>query len=1034
MTFQNANNDSFRRILAITFTNKAAAEMKERVIAALEGIAGSNPSFGKLLDTLSEETGKGKEELKTLSGRILRAILHQYSDFSISTIDSFMHRVVRTFAFDLHLPVSFSVELKKENLIEQAVDQLIAQAGYNEEITKILKGYTESRTEEEKSFQIRKEIISTASDLLDDQKAMAIGLLNKFKPHDFLQIRNELIQSIKACELKMQNMGKMGLKILEEKGLNHDAFYYGKKGVPGFFEKAANFTINSKALGNSYVESAVFMDKWTSKSASKQTIELINSISDDLKSIIESIFNLDSGEASTARLNAMLLNEIFSMALLNEISGIIDSIRNEHHLMHISEFNRRVAEIVFHEPAPFIFERLGEKYHHYLIDEFQDTSVLQWQNLLPLVHNGLASNADSLIVGDGKQAIYRFRGGDVEQFIRLPNPYPEALTEYQLERYQLIQQVERKVPLETNFRSLPEIVNWNNSFFNFTADNWLTGEYKNVYAGLNQKYAEGKSGGFVQIEFLDVSIHEGERPSTAERVIQIINDCIKNKNYSFSDIAVLTRSNREGNALAAELLHANIPVISSESLMVASSNEVKFLLSWFRVLSNNNTDVNLLQILNYLIENQKIPFASLESLLEQIPFGEERIYDLLKSKGFLINIPLWRTQSLPETSHQLCRCFGLEIQLNPFLQFFLEAVWFSTQQISPDIPGFLEYWDDSGHTLSISLPQNANAVKIMTIHKAKGLEFPVVIFPCGGNEKKKSGYLWITDSTRLPFSMPAMKLKTSSQLLRTPFADVYEVEENKRSLDLINLLYVATTRPEESLFILCDAFSPDSEAPGWSTYISRYCTSKSEDFKVTEGVYRWGNVDFKASSHGRKKQTIQEEKGKTYDCNGWTEKINIAKVSDKIWEGQSESDSIAFGKLMHLALSWTIRKEDANSAVERLVEEGHARTEEADRILTQIKALVEMPELSSIYEAERIYTERSLMDEEGNIHRPDRVAINGNALWIVDYKTGMPNDKHREQLRRYIHKIKAVEKGKEVNAMLVYLKAQPEITIVQDSK
>lgn len=1032
MTFQNANNDSFRRILAITFTNKAAAEMKERVIAALEGIAGSNPSFDKLLNTLSEETGKEKEELKTLSGRILRAILHQYSDFSISTIDSFMHRVVRTFAFDLHLPVTFSVELKKENLIEQAVDQLIAQAGYNEEITKILKGFTESRTEEEKNFQIRNEIIATASDLLDDQKAMAIGLLNKFKPNDFLQLRTEFIQSIKSCELKMQELGKKGLLMLEENGLSPEVFYYGKKGVPGFFEKAASFTINSKPLGNSYVEAAVSMDKWTGKTASKQTVDQINTISEDLKALIESIYSFDSGEASTARLHALLLNEVFSMALLNEISGIIDSIRNEHHLMHISEFNRRVAEIVFHEPAPFIFERLGEKYHHYLIDEFQDTSVLQWQNLLPLVHNGLASNADSLIVGDGKQAIYRFRGGDVEQFIRLPNPYPEALTEYQLERYNLIQQVERKVPLETNFRSLPEIVNWNNSFFNFTADTWLTGEYKDVYAGLNQKHAEGKSGGFVQIEFLDIHVSDEEDFSPASRVIQIITDCINNKNYKYADIAVLTRSNREGNTLAAELLHADIPVISSESLMVASSDEVKFLLSWFRVLANNNTDVNLLQILHYLIENQKLPFYSLESLLEQIPFSEERIYDLLRSQGFSINIPLWRTQALPETSHQLCRCFGLEIQLNPFLQFFLEAVWFSTQQISPDIPGFLDYWDESGHKLSISLPQNANAVKIMTIHKAKGLEFPVVIFPCGGNEKKKTGYQWITDENRLPFGMPAMKLKISSQLLRTPFADVYEAEENKRSLDLINLLYVATTRPEEALYMLCDEFSPDSEATGWSSYLSRYCLEKSEDNKVADGVYRWGDAGFQASPHGRKKSAIREEKGMAYACNGWTEKINIAKVSDKIWESQNESESLAFGKLMHLALSWTIRKEDAKPAVERLVEEGHARAEDAQRILTHIMALIEMPELNSIYEAERIYTERSLMDEEGNIHRPDRVAITGNTLWIVDYKTGMQHDKHREQLRRYIQKIKAVEKGKEISAMLVYLKSTPEISILQD--
>lgn len=1031
MAFEHQGSESFRRILAITFTNKAAAEMKERVIGALEGISEKSLDYLRLLETLAKETQKKPEELIQRSGEILRAILHQYSDFSISTIDSFMHRVVRTFAFDLHLPVSFSIELNKENLIEQAVDQLIAQAGFNEEITKILKGFTESRAEEEKSFHIRSEIISTAADLLDDQKAMAIGLLRNMKPADFLEIRKSLIQEITRCEQTMQKLGEEGLDLIDKSGLVAENFYYGNRGVPGLFQKASNYFIGANPLGNSYVDAALKMDKWTGNNANKSTVAAIEGISDELKQCIERILAFDRNEADKGRLYAIMLNEIYSMALLNEISGIIDSIRNEQHLMHISEFNRRVAEIVFHEPAPFIFERLGERYHHYLIDEFQDTSVLQWQNLLPLVHNGLASNADSLIVGDGKQAIYRFRGGDVEQFIRLPNPYPDALTEFQLERYGLLQKAEQKVPLESNFRSLPEIVKWNNAFFQFTASTWLSGEYQAVYAELNQKSHPEKKGGFVQIDFLDLAKYNGESQLFEDRVLAIIKQCVEEKNYNYSDIAILTRSNKQGNELAAELLRENIPVVSSESLLISSSSEVQFLLAWFRVLANKNADVQLIQILYYLIRNQKLPFENLESLLDGIKFSEEKILSILGEYGYNTPLSLWRTQALPETCHQICRTFGLEIQLNPFLQFFMESVWFSTQQVSPDIPGFLEYWEESGYKLSISLPQNANAVKIMTVHKSKGLEFPVVIFPCGKNEQRKPDYTWITGDSRIPFGLQTLKLKVSSQLTRTEFADIYELEENKRNLDLINLLYVANTRPKDALYILCKEYIPDSEASGWASFLGSFVANHGAANEVSEGVYVWGDPEFKASENSKKKSRIQEEKGSTYKGSGWLGKIQIARASEKIWNQQGETEAVSFGKLSHLALSWIHRKEDAPSAIARLIEEGHARLEEAERIQHLIEKVLDMPELELIYKAPKVYTERLLMDEKGELHRPDRVSFYGDILWVLDYKTGLPSTKHLEQMQRYLRKIAEIETHVQVKGILVYLKENPEIQMIE---
>ncbi len=1029
--------DAFRKILAMTFTNKAASEMKERVLSMLEKLHLQDPSTADLLQSLQSETGLTAREIQLKADEMLRAILHNYADFSIGTIDSFMHRVVRTFAYDLHLPVTFSVELQKENLIQQAVDDLIDQAGENPEITKILKGFTEFYTDEEKGFDIRRELTETANDLLDDQKAEAIRLLAEIPPGDYIKLRNEFQKTILRYEEKMRAIGESAMQLLSQHNIEAKALANGKNGVFGTFKKASEFGINFKdkiELGAN-VAKTIESDKWSSGTATAAEKATIESIQDQLFKAIEQILILQAKEGKDYQLISMIKDSLFTMALMSELSNMIDKIRKEQHLLHISEFNRRVAEIVFHEPAPFIFERLGEKYQHYLIDEFQDTSVLQWQNLLPLIQNGLSTESASLVVGDGKQAIYRFRGGDVEQFIRLPEPYPYNLSPIQLERYTLLKANQKKLPLETNFRSLPEITNWNNQIYKSLAENWLTGDFQDVYKGLNQNSPASKSGGFVSVEFLspDEENDLDKNDVQVHRILEIIRELVGQKKFEFSDIAILTRNNKSGSLIANSLIAEEIPVISNESLLVASSAEVQMLLAWLRVLADQNTSVNLFHVCSYLVERDRLPFKNLPDLIQQCKMIEADVVKLLASVNIHLNTEKLRASSLPEACHSISRAFGFHLQSNPFLQFFMEAVWFATDQVTPDIPSFLEYWEEKETKLSITLPQSANAVRIMTIHKSKGLQFPVVIFPFAMNERKQNSYEWVSDANRLPAGLPSARLNIGKKLDNTVFADLLELENNRYNLDLINLMYVATTRPESALYILTEdkEVKPkkDKEAKdpaGWGNFLSHFCKTQNTDKQDDNGRFIWGEEAF-TNTKNKEEKPAEKSVLIKYSIGAWQDKINIHREANLLWDPEDPSEAVRLGKLVHLALSWINTIDDLSMAHLRLLEDGLCTESEASEIVQQMKSLLTLPEMEPCFKStNKKYAERTLILADGTLLRPDRVVETENETIVVDYKTGKSKSAHRKQVEGYMNILHEMGK-KSLKGYVVYLHEKPLI-------
>ncbi len=988
--------------------------MKERVLNALQNLTNQVAHADPLKKEIAVALKVEEEQISKMAGNLLRSILHQYGDFSIGTIDSFMHRVVRTFAYDLHLPVSFSVELKKENLLDQAIDQILDLAGEDKAITDVLFAFNKSQSDNEKSTDIRNDLSAIAKDLLDDVKATMVTKLAGLPIEHFLQLEKTLKENCRKHVSEMQALGIALTDLIEEHAIDIADLVRGSTGIYSLWKKAATSDDLSKIEISATTRSNLENGTWTSSKCSRNGREKIEAIVPELEALTYKLVDFIDTVKGTYIIERECYNSIHTMALLNEIANRIELIRTNEHTLHISEFNRRVAEIVMNEPAPFVYERLGEKYYNYLIDEFQDTSITQWQNLLPLVQNGLATASRSLLVGDGKQAIYRFRGGDVEQFITLPEPYPDNLNDTQRERYNLLKLHYDELPLTTNYRSSPTIVNWNNAFYQHLA-NRLQPQHAALYSNLNQLSDPNREIGLVSIRFLDTtgenSIDTDE--IQADEVLRLVNELINERNYAPSDIAILTRKNDKGALLANTLLENNIPVISGESLLVKGKPEVQFILAWLRVLSNSDVQVNLLHICGFLIQRRMLPLEGIDALIKCVAINEEAVVKMLEEAGFNINLPLLKAQNLAEVVHLLCREFKFSIIGDSFLQFFLEAVWFLSDQSNPDIHAFLEKWADMENEYSVALPQSADAVRIMSVHKSKGLEFPVVILAYAINEKNKPSFMWIDDANALPKGIPAMRFRVKKGFGNSAIEGYMADEISRQTLDKLNLLYVATTRPKKALYILSQPVK-DFSTDGWGSFLQDFCSTHAPS---EDGSWNWGDV-----VHFKKKaETATENQAQStpaYEIGNWRVKLAMSKSRSATFE----NDAIRLGNLMHTTLSWIHKASDFDAAMLRLKNSGLTSQQEQEIVGMRIEQLLANKKIKPLFTTfDSAFIERSILCSNGEVLRPDRVVRHGNTSTIVEYKSGAQNDKHKKQIKQYLETLREMQSGEEIRALLVYL-------------
>jgi ATP-dependent exoDNAse (exonuclease V) beta subunit len=995
---------AYKHILAVTFTNKAAAEMKERIIKALKELSEddySNISSGTktLLASLKEHEKLNASQklddviIRKRSLQILTAILHNYSDFAIGTIDSFVHKVVRTFAFDLKIPMSFEIEMDDEKLLGQAIDLLIGQIGNDERLTKALIEFTESKTDDEKSWHIENDLQQFAKNLLNEEGAVYIDKLRHLSVDDFFKIKDTLFAEIKKFEKAIVTEAEKAVLLIKNAGLTSKDFYYGDKGIAAYFEKLSKGRMDYISP-NSYVKATAGEDKWVGGKVSDKAKSDIDATKSGLLDCFNAIQIIKDAGYSDYVLFHLINKNIYSLAVLNEIEKLLNEYKAQNNVLHISEFNKMIAKIVLNEPIPFIYERLGERYNNYLIDEFQDTSVLQFQNLLPLIDNSLASGHFTMLVGDGKQAIYRWRGGEVEQFAMLPEIFKHNDNPLVLEREEALIRNHNPQVLDKNYRSKREVIEFNNSLFR-TLANKLNAKYQNIYIGLEQGFREENTGGLVQVEFIDGE-KENFREQNRIRTLEVIQHLLT-QNYKLKNIAILVRKNTDGSDIANYLTQNGIEVISSDSLLLSNSPEINFLHSLLKYLTNTSNNIIQTEILEYLVAAKYLGKTTIDEVLQ----NRTGISAIIKSAKIEFSVTHLSKMALYELCEELIRVFKLNAKPNAYIQFFLDEVLNYSIKKNNNLNDFIEYWEEKKMKASLIVPQGMDAVSIMTIHRSKGLEFPVVILPFS-NSKVDTGKknLWIDiDNEKLP-NFPSAIVPTSKNLQETPYGDLYEEEKNKSLLDNLNVLYVGLTRAEERMYVFSGKPGRNPENLGTVSDMLAYYYQNKDEWKEGQSVYTFGEEKNHVEHLG--KLEISNFKLETFNSNQWRDHIKMRAAAPSIWNTQMAEVKKDYGNVVHTAFAKIKTTDDIESALNSMCGEGMITSEEKENLQQTISKIVQLPKLKAHFaKGLTVKNEAEIISLTGEFFRPDRVVLSEKTAVIIDYKTGGEKQEHKKQIFGY---------------------------------
>ena len=469
----------FKHILAITFTNDAAGEMKERIVGALRRFAyPESEKADTLLTEVAAELGLPAAEVQRRAAATFRLVLYHYADFGVSTIDSFVQRIVTAFTRELGLPATFEVELDTDSVLQSAVAALLDKVNRDPNsqlLSQTLAEYALGQAEEGKSWsRLPEELAGFGRALFNETVQEAVTQLGLLSLADFRRLDKQIRAKRTEIEAAFTQTKEAAVAVLAAAGATEGDFFQGKRGIFSYVQKGTDL-LAPEAGPNSYVTATLNDDKWYSgKIKTEADRARVDAVKEPLRDVVAAVAQLREAYLSNYILLAAMQPYLFHASLLSELNKVVEQISRERNVVLISEFNRRIASIVLTEPVPFLYERLGEKYEHILIDEFQDTSVLQWNNLLPLVENTLANGHSSLAVGDAKQAIYRWRGGEMEQILRLHQRDTAALVARAREpetrellrlRYETLDGVLEPKALQVNYRSAREIVAFNNSFF-----------------------------------------------------------------------------------------------------------------------------------------------------------------------------------------------------------------------------------------------------------------------------------------------------------------------------------------------------------------------------------------------------------------------------------------------------------------------------------------------------------------------------------------------------------------------------------------
>ncbi|PCI08008.1 MAG: DNA helicase UvrD [Flavobacteriaceae bacterium] len=1001
----------FQNILAITFTNKAAAEMKERVLESLRDFADGNQ--GDLFLMIKVECNLSEDKIKERSTRVLNSILQNYSAFNITTIDSFTHRIVRSFAFDLGLSLNFEVEMDARSIIDEAVDLLISKIGTDQQLTKTLIDFSLDKAANDKAWDIANDLKDFATILLNETDVTQLQKIEDKSIQDFTDLKNKLKKQQVIFEKEFKEIGEKGLEEINTMNLEFGDFYYSL--LPKHFDALSKDINKAKFFDDGKLRERIEENMFYSKSKSD---EIKNSIEEILPTLLE-LYAESEKIYQQYLLNSLVLKGLIPLAVLKHINSSLNEIKEDNNIRLNAEFNRLISDQIKNEPAPFIYERIGEKFRYYFIDEMQDTSQLQWQNLIPLIENALTSETikkergSLMLVGDAKQAIYRWRGGKAEQFINLSNDENPFTI--------------KKFPenLDTNYRSYSEIIDFNNQFFTHVSGFLGNDDYKDLYLTGNQQKKNKREGGYVQISFVEKPKEKEERALIfPEKVYEIIQNL--DPEFDLSDVCILVRKKKEGIAIADYLTEQNINIVSSETLLLKNNVNVDFtinILTYLQFPEHKKAAADSLYFIcnRFDLDKDVHPFVS--GAIDKTPteyFKSLEEFGIYFDQYEFLQLPFY------DAIEYLIRSFKLVENSDAFVQAFLDVILEYQNKKGSGLADFLEFWKAKKENLSIAIPEIKGAVKIMTIHKAKGLEFPVVIYPYDldiyREIKPKVWYEQLDKEAYLGFDTTLIDYSKKIGYISEYGNSLFNERRQEVQLDNLNLLYVALTRPVEQLYIITESHkktNPLNEAKKYSDFFVDYINTIGVDngWVQNDEVYYIGDskrISEKENSKSEVKSIQQEQ----FISSSWKNKnISIVSRSSLLWDTE-QGTAIEYGNLIHEILSKIKTIDDVDLAIQNYISEGVINKEKAIEIEVRIKEVINHPILKEYYQANLdILNEQELLTSEKQLQIPDRIVLNKKTATIIDYKTGFPNKKYHKQIRSYANSLSEI--GYHISKMLL---------------
>ena len=1042
LLFESPSN--YRHILAVTFTNKATAEMRSRILETLSNLSNREIENPEHLEELMKTTKKTEDEIRKESKKLLRALLHDYSQFSISTIDSFFQKVTRSFSQEIGLSTEFNLEFDSASIIEQAVDRLIFTMDLpeNREIKDWLINFALEQIEDEKGWNISWAIEELAKQTLKEEFQIAkkkISGKDEFKVI-LKNYKTELNKIVKTKEEEIIKLAQEVLDKIESNGVVLKDDFAGKsRGPMMIFQDLATIDIKQAISKNTFLRrvNTIFegAESIQHKSIDNEAIvtHLYNTvIIPNLKNI--TVLLLDYTTA------AVIFPDLNSLGLIDDLDEKIKEVSKEKNIFLLSNTNYLINQIIDSNEAPFIYEKIGTRYEHFMIDEFQDTSTLQYKNFLPLVENSLSSGKESLFVGDVKQAIYRWRNSDWNLLASQVNK--------DFAKYNIIEP-----PLATNWRSSKDIVEFNNEFFKSTSqflqdrivedignidesDDYeeLKTKITNAYSNLEQKVAPKNinNRGYVSIQYSGTKPEENEE-SNISLVIEEIEKLLE-AGFDYSDIAILVRTNNEGTIISNALLahEKRYPVISNISLILNNSIAVQLIVAQLEfiikpydfVLENFIRLYQLSDIftdeqidgpfnLSNNFTNEEVNKKWEEYKTELFDLQKKPLYDLVEA---IIN-------KLPDYIYNKNR---------EYIKAFLSKVLDYINTETSDISQFLNYWDIQKKDTALTLPENQNAIKILSVHKSKGLEFEAVIIPFLDWGLSKTSKIWVSPTIEPYNKIGYLPISGGENLLNlSHFKKEYLTEKTSSITDTLNVCYVAFTRAKTSLSLIIKEHKEKSKSVNYSTviddFIKTYISNPAIESKVNQETKNIEIGKLEKREKKREEETLQTDRiSETIEIAEYRHTpiqgriINHIESKEYFSQSEEEKEAISYGRLMHEVFEKIKTKDDINKAVTELKISGKISSFEIDNFMNLITEKLNNPKIQKWFDgAYRVKTETDII--ASNIRRPDRVMISDEEILVVDYKFGVTkNDKNIKQVEEYLRLIHQIE-SKKVRGFVWYI-------------